>query len=203
MRSKLHTILFLRSFLPLKPRQSIVLQSIGGSLRLPLLQNGACPFPCTPLLSVLLLVTQTDREVRTMCPGLRIVAMSMSDVEMARAGIPSRPTAMLNLQQVGLVEAPPTIGTAPTLPLEEGGQSGTNRRVASPSGAPIDPIPLVRTPMACTLGVPQAGELTMGGEVPLALGGHRRGQHPAGVPSRPGPVVHPPGRRDCGRHVMR
>jgi hypothetical protein len=60
-----------------KAGHDILLQSIGGSLRLSLLQNGACPFPCTPLLSVLMLVTQTDREVLTMCPGFRIMAVSM------------------------------------------------------------------------------------------------------------------------------
>jgi hypothetical protein len=60
-----------------KHGQDLLLQSIGGSLRLPLFQNGACPFPCTPLLSVLMLVTQTDREVLTVFPGLRIVAVSM------------------------------------------------------------------------------------------------------------------------------
>ncbi len=60
-----------------KPRQSFVLQSIGGLLRLPLLQNGVCPFPCTPLLSVLMLVTQTDREVLPLCPSFRIMAVSM------------------------------------------------------------------------------------------------------------------------------
>jgi hypothetical protein len=57
--------------------QNILLQSIGGSLRLPLLQNGACPFSCTPLLGVLMLVTPTDREVLTMCPGFRIMAVSI------------------------------------------------------------------------------------------------------------------------------
>jgi hypothetical protein len=58
-------------------RPGLLLQSIGGSLRLPLFQNGACPFPCTPLLSGLMLVTHTDREVLTMFPGLRIMAVSM------------------------------------------------------------------------------------------------------------------------------
>ena len=58
-------------------RPSFVLPSIGGSLRLSLLQNGACPFPCTPLLSVLRRVTPTDREVLTMCPGFRLMAGSM------------------------------------------------------------------------------------------------------------------------------
>jgi hypothetical protein len=48
-----------------KPPQNFVLQSIGGSLCLPLLQNGACPFPCTPLLHALMLVTHTNREILT------------------------------------------------------------------------------------------------------------------------------------------
>jgi Endonuclease NucS C-terminal domain len=62
---------------PDKPGQSLMLQSIGGSFRLSLFQNGACPFPCTPLLSVLMLVTHTDWEVLPMFPGLRIMAVSM------------------------------------------------------------------------------------------------------------------------------
>ena len=37
--------------------------SRGGSLHLPLFQNGACPFPSTPLLSVLMLVAHTVREI--------------------------------------------------------------------------------------------------------------------------------------------
>ncbi len=57
-----------------------LLQSRGGSLRLPLFQNGACPFPSTPLLSVLMLVTHTVREIVPMLPRLRIVAVSMQRV---------------------------------------------------------------------------------------------------------------------------
>jgi hypothetical protein len=60
-----------------KPCHNMVLQSIDGSLRLLLLHNGACPFPGTPLLDVLMLVTHTGREVLTMCPGFRIMAVSM------------------------------------------------------------------------------------------------------------------------------
>jgi hypothetical protein len=161
--------------LTVKPRQNIVLQSVGGSLRLPLFQNGACPFPCTPLLSVLMLVTQTDREVLTMCPGLRIMAVSMSGLEIVRAGVPLIPADVVNLQLVIMLEEQPTIGTARALLFEQRGQSGTDPWVASPSGAPIDPIPLVRTPMACDLGVPEARNLTMGGEIYLALRSGRRG----------------------------
>ena len=51
-----------------------LLQSRGGSLRLPLFQNGACPFPSTPLLSVLMLVTHTVRE-RVPC-GLKYPTLS-------------------------------------------------------------------------------------------------------------------------------
>src|SRR5262245_11395951 len=104
------------------------------------------------------------------------------------------PTDMVNLQLVTMLEEQPTIGTAPALPFERGGEAGTDHRVASPSGAPVDPIPVVRTPTACNLGVPQAGDLTRRGERHLAFGGGRRGKHPAGVPSRPVPVIHPPGR---------
>jgi hypothetical protein len=177
-----------------KHGQSLLLQSIGGSLRLPLFQNGACPFPCTPLLGVLMLVTHPDREVLTMCPGLRSVAVSMSGLEIALAGVPSMPADVVTLQRVIMLEAQPTVGTAPALSCEPRGQSGTTRGVASPSGAPIHPIPIVRTPMACDLGVPQARNLTMGGARHLALGDGRRGTHPAGVPPRPVPGVYPPGR---------
>src|SRR5215510_15714072 len=62
-----------------------LLQSRGGSLRLPLLQNGACPFPSTPLLSVLMLVTPTVPEIVPMLPRLRIVAVSMQRLEVCPA----------------------------------------------------------------------------------------------------------------------
>jgi hypothetical protein len=64
------------------------------------------------------------------------------------------PTDMVNLKLVGRLEEQPTIGTTPALSFEQGGQSGADRRVASPLGAPIDPIPIIRTPMAWDLGVP-------------------------------------------------
>ena len=63
------------------------LQSIGGSLRLSLLQNGACDFRLTPLLSILMLVTQTWREIIPVLPRFRIVAMSMQHLEVYRTRI--------------------------------------------------------------------------------------------------------------------
>jgi hypothetical protein len=56
-----------------------------------------------------------------MCPGFRIMAVSMSGLEIARAGIPSMPTDMVNLKLVVMLEEQPTIGTAPALPFEQGG----------------------------------------------------------------------------------
>jgi hypothetical protein len=62
-----------------------LLQSGGGSLHLPLLQNGAGLFPSTPLLRVLRLVTHTVREIGPMRPRLRIVAVSMQRLEVRHA----------------------------------------------------------------------------------------------------------------------
>jgi hypothetical protein len=88
--------------------QGLLLQSIDGSLRRPLLQNGACPCPCPALLSVLMRVTPTDREVLTMCPGGRGMAVSRAGVELARAGLASMPTALVHRQVVGMWEDQPT-----------------------------------------------------------------------------------------------
>ena len=75
-----------------------LLQSRGGSLRLPLFQNGACPFPSTPLLSVLMLVTHTVRERVPMLPCLRIVAVSMQRVEVCPACVTAIAIDMVNFQ---------------------------------------------------------------------------------------------------------
>jgi hypothetical protein len=90
-----------------------------------------------------------------------------------------------------MLEEQPTRGTAPALPFEQGGQSGTDRRIASPSGAPIHPIPIVRTPIAGDLGMKQAGDLIMVGEPHLAVGSRRCGKHIPGVPSAPISVMNP------------
>jgi hypothetical protein len=139
-------------------------------------------------------VTPTDREVVTLFPGLRLMAMSMSRLEVARTGILPIPAEVIRLHLVLMLEEPPTMGTAPALPVEPGGQAGTDRRVPSPSRAPVHPIPVVRTPMARDLRGPPTGDLAVGGQIRLALTGGRRGQHSTGVPSRPVSVLHPSGR---------
>jgi hypothetical protein len=76
------------------------LQLIGGSLPLPLFQNGACPFPCTPLLSVLMLVTPTPREIVPLLPRFRVVAVSMQRLQIGRARIASITTDVADLDPV-------------------------------------------------------------------------------------------------------
>ena len=95
-----------------------VLQSRGGSLRLPLFQNGACPFPSTPLLSVLMLVTHTVREIVPMLPRLRIVAVSMQRLEVCPACIAAIAIDMITFHAILSVEEQPPVGTAPPLLLE-------------------------------------------------------------------------------------
>src|SRR5438552_14881153 len=120
------------------------LQSVGGSLRLPLLQNGACPFPGTPLLSVLMFVTHTPREIVSTLPRFRIVAVSMKRLQVAIARIASITIHMIDLDPVIIVEAQLTVPTAPMLRFEELGQSETDARVPSSSLTPIHPVAIIR-----------------------------------------------------------
>src|SRR5918911_1514523 len=94
-----------------------LLQSRGGSLHLPLFQNGACPFPSTPLLSVLMLVTHTVREIVPILPRLRIVAVSMQRLEVRHACMMAIAIDMIDFNSILVVEEQPTGGTAPPLLL--------------------------------------------------------------------------------------
>jgi hypothetical protein len=78
---------------------------------------------------------------------------------MTVAGIPAIPADIVNLKLVIMLEEQPTIGRAPVLSPEQAGRSETDRRIAPPSGAPTYPIPIVRTPKACNLGVPHPEDL--------------------------------------------
>ena len=81
------------------------LQSIGGALRLSLLQNGACAFRLTPLLSILMLVTQPWREIIPVLPRFRSVAMSMQRLEVYRARITVVPMHRVPLKPGVMLEA--------------------------------------------------------------------------------------------------
>src|SRR5919206_984312 len=141
------------------------LQSIGGSLRLPLLQNGACPFPGTPLLSALMLVTHTPREIVSTLPRFRIVAVPMKRLHIARAPIASIPINMIDLDPVIMVEAQLTIPAASVLLFEELGQSSTDTRVPSSSLTPVHPVAIIGTPVPTDFDVPSNSHLTMGEKV--------------------------------------
>jgi hypothetical protein len=149
-----------------KTRTLNLLQSRDGSLRLPLFQNGACPFPSTPLLSVLMLVTHTVREKVPMLPRLRIVAVSMQCLEVRHACIATIAIDMINFNPIIIVEEQPTVGTAPPLLLEQHGQSRTDPWVPSLSRAPIDPIAIIGTAVAPDFDMPGNGDLTVDVEVP-------------------------------------
>ena len=124
-----------------------LLQSRGGSLRLPLFQNGACPFPSTPLLSVLMLVTHTVRERVPMLPCLRIVAVSMQRVEVCPACVTAIAIDMVNFNPILRVEEQPTGGTAPPLLFEQRRQSRTDPGVPSLSRALIEDVSHVLVPL--------------------------------------------------------
>jgi len=68
-------------------------------------------------------IMHTVREVCALFPGFRVMAMSMSGLEIGRAGVSSIPTPVVNLQLVGMLEEPSTLGTASALPFEQGGPS--------------------------------------------------------------------------------
>src|SRR4029450_8180834 len=80
-----------------------LLQSRGGSLHLLLLQNGACPFPSTPLLSVLMLVTHTVREIVPMLPRLRLGAVSVQRLQIRRAAIAAIAIDMIDFNPIVVV----------------------------------------------------------------------------------------------------
>jgi hypothetical protein len=68
-------------------------------------------------------VAHTPREIVSTLPRLRIVAVSVERLHIARARIASITMPMLDLHPVIMVEAQLTLPTAPVLLCEELGQS--------------------------------------------------------------------------------
>src|SRR3989442_10807459 len=152
------------------------LQSIGGSLPLPLLQNGACDFRLTPLLSILMLVTQTWREIVSLLPRFRIVAMSMQRLQVRRARIMVVTIDMVHLNPVVMLEEQPTAATASVLLFEQPGQSCTDVGVSALSRAPVDPVPIRGPAVALDLHMPGDGHLAVGQQLNDIGVADRRGQ---------------------------
>ena len=95
------------------------------------------------------LLTYTHRQIVTLFPAFRVMAMSMEGLEIDIAGVSSIPADMIDLKLVSMVEEQSTGGAASALLLDQGGQSRTDRRVLPSSFTPIHPISIVRTPIAC------------------------------------------------------
>src|SRR5918994_2058462 len=132
----------------------LLLQSVDESLRLPLLQIGACPFPCTPLLSILMLVTQTWREIVPLLPRFRIVAVSMERLQVCKARIPMVAIDRVHLNPVVMLAEESTMATAAALLFEQPGQSGIDTRVSPLSRTPVHPVPIIGTAVALDLYMP-------------------------------------------------
>jgi hypothetical protein len=176
-----------------KLRLSLV-QSVDGSPRLPLLQIGACDFRLTPLLSILLLVTHTCREIVPVLPRFRIVAMSMERLQVRIARIPVVAIDMVHLDPVVMLEEPSTIATSAALLFEQPGQSCTDTGVSALSRAPVDPVPIIGTAVALNLHMPGRGHLAVSPQVPGMRVGGRGGKGQTGVYPMPVPPDGPGGR---------
>ena len=166
----------------------IPLQSVDGSPRLPLFQNGACPFRGTPLLSVLVLVTHTWRYVVPLLPRFRIMAVSMQRLQISRARISAIPIAMIHLDPVVMLEEQPAGATTPLLLFQQPGQSWIGVGMPSLPRTPVHPIAIVRTAVPLGLDMPRDGHLTMEVERHGVRAGRRSGK---GLTStKPTPVAH-------------
>jgi hypothetical protein len=142
------------------------LQSVDRSLRPPLLQIGACPFPCTPLRSILMLVTHPWRERVPMLPRFRLVAMSMERLPVRRARLSVVAIDVVPLDPVVLVEEPSTGATAAAWRWEQPGQSCTDTEVSALSPAPVHPVPIRGTAVAVHLHLPGKGHLAVRPQTP-------------------------------------
>ena len=94
-----------------------------------------------------MLVTLTNREILSLFPGFRIMAMSMERLEVGVTGGPSIPVNVINFELVIMLEVLSTIGTPPLLSFEQSGYSGFHRRVMPLAATPIHPVPIIRTPI--------------------------------------------------------
>jgi hypothetical protein len=132
-----------------------------------------------------MLVTLTAREICALLPRFRIMAVSMERLQIAVARIAAISVAVINLNAVLMVDAQPTRRTAPLLPFEHLGQSGTDPRVPSASCTPIHPIPVIGAAVAPDFDMPCNGHLTMRAESHRVRGCRGRGKGETGVPLMP------------------
>src|SRR5262249_57230957 len=101
------------------------------------------------------------REIVSVLPRFRVVAMSMKRLQIGRARIASVTVGVIDLDPVVMLEEQPTRATASLLCFEQFGESGTDLRVSSPSRAPVPPVPIIGTAVAFDLDMPGKGHLAV------------------------------------------
>src|SRR5881409_184405 len=139
-----------------------------------------------------MLITHTERDIVLVLPRFRVVAVSMQRLQIGRARITSIATDVVDLDPIIMLEAQPTIATAPALPLQQFCSSKTHTRVSSMSRAPVHPIAIIGTAVALDLDMPGDGHLAVRQEVcGIGIGGGG-GKGQTGAPPVPVPL-HPPG----------
>jgi hypothetical protein len=128
-----------------------------------------------------MLVTHTVLEIVPRLPHLGIVAVSRQRLEVRHACIAAVAIDMSNCNPSLSVEEQPTVGTVPTLLLEQACQSRTDPWVPSLSRAPLDPISIIGTAGAPDFDMLGDGDLTMRVEAPGMRSRCRRGKGQAGA----------------------
>jgi hypothetical protein len=89
-----------------------------------------------------MLVTHTPRAIIAVFPRFHIVTVSMQRLQVRIARIASIATDVIDFNAIVMVEEQPTVGTAPSLLVQQLCQSRPNMRVLSVSGAPVHPMVL-------------------------------------------------------------
>src|SRR5688572_26366490 len=145
-----------------RSRLCLLLQSVDRSLRLPLIQIGACPFPCTPLLSILMLVPHTWREIVPVLLRFCIVAVSMERLQVCKARISMVAIDRVHLNPVVMLEEQPTVATSAALLFKQPGQSSIDTGVSALSRAPVHPVSIVGTTVTLDLHMPSNRHLAVG-----------------------------------------
>ena len=128
-----------------------------------------------------MLVTPTEREVVSLFPRFRIMAVSMQRLQIGRARIAAITVDVIHLDTVVMLEEQPAGATTAVLPFEHLGQSRADARMSPLSCAPVHPVAIVWTAMAHDLDMPSDGHLTMCVEMHGLRACGRRGKGPTGV----------------------
>jgi hypothetical protein len=131
------------------------LQSIDGSLRLPLLQNGACLFRGTPLLNGLVLV-MNPAAVES------VVTVAVHHSEVCVPVVRPLPVPVVNFHPVFRRQRQLAPCASSPLTLEQLGEPPWGLGMPSRSGRPITPVAIIPTCRRTDLHMSDHGRLGMG-----------------------------------------